>query len=140
MGKAKDFWELMCTNLDYRFFSGVPFIGLSSLYSTMNSEIMHYVPAIDDDISLGLTTGAFLSGNKSAVLISPNKIKHVMTQYKKFNKVFNIPTLFITNNLKESVEDLPVWLVEEDFSNLYKADDYLYKFKKGVCVIDIRVQ
>ena len=140
MINAKDFWELMCTKLEYRFFSGVPSIGLNPLYNTMDSEIMHYIPAIDESISLGLATGAFLSGYKSAVLISPNKIKYVMTQYKKFNKAFNIPTLFITNDLKESIADFPVWLVEEDFSNLYEADNYLYKLKKGGCIIDIRVQ
>lgn len=140
MVNAKDFWELMCTELGYSFFSGVPSLGLNPLYSTMNPEIMHYVPAIDNGIALGLATGAFLSGYKSAVLISPDKIKCVMTQYEKFNEQFNIPTLFITNGLKKSVGDFPVWLVEEDFSNLYEVDAYLYELKKGGCIIDIRVQ
>jgi len=139
MVKAKDFWDLICTKLDYRFFSGVPSIELRPLYDTMSPEIMHYVPAIDDYISLGLTAGAFLSGYKSAVLISPDKIKGVMVQYRGFNEKFNIPTLFITNGLKELVTGFPVWVVEEDFFNLYKADDYLYKAKKGGCIIDIRV-
>ena len=139
MVKARDFWQFICTKLGYKFFSGVPTAGLKPLYDTMNSEIMHYVPTVDDTISLGLVSGAFLSGYKGAILIAPDNIDNVMSQYKKFNEEFNIPTLFITNDLKKSV-DLPVWQVEKDLSSLYEVDLYLYELKKGGSIINVSVE
>ena len=39
MVKAKEFWNYLCGELGYKFFSGVACPGLSPLYKEMDSKI-----------------------------------------------------------------------------------------------------
>jgi sulfopyruvate decarboxylase TPP-binding subunit len=92
MVKAKDFWEYMCNVLDYRFFSGVPVVGFKPLYDNMNKEFMHYVPAVNEQIALSLSTGAYISGFKSAILVDANKINKLDLD---INTILDVPILII---------------------------------------------
>ena len=69
MVKAKDFLNYLCKELDYRFFAGVACPGLSPLYKKMDSEFMHYVPAVNERIGLGLVSGAYMAGYKGCLLM-----------------------------------------------------------------------
>ena len=95
MVKAIDFWEHLCNKLNYRFFSGIPCVGLDPLYNKMNSEFMHYVPAVSIQIAVGLTNGAFLSGIKSAVLLETT---HICKLDLDFNLKNSIPLLLIASS------------------------------------------
>jgi sulfopyruvate decarboxylase TPP-binding subunit len=94
MVKATDFWECLCNKLNYRFFSGIPCIGLDSLYNKMSSEFMHYIPAVSIQIAVGLTNGAFLAGVKSAVLLETS---HICKLDLDFNLKSSIPLLLIAS-------------------------------------------
>lgn len=95
MVKAKDFWEYLCNELDYRFFSGVPCEGLKPLYDNMSPEFMHYIPAVNEKTALGLVNGARLAGTKSAVLMHGDNIIDVINLLLSFNKEYEVPALII---------------------------------------------
>lgn len=94
MVKAKEFWDYLCGELDYRFFSGVACPGLSPLYKQMNSKLMHYVPAVNERIGLGLVSGAYMAGFKGGLLIDM-KFAYDLTSFIKFNVSNRIPLLII---------------------------------------------
>ena len=69
MVKAKEFWEVVCDKLGYRFFCGVACKGFDPLYKSMDPGKMHYVPAVNERTAFGLATGVSFGGIKSAVFI-----------------------------------------------------------------------
>jgi len=95
MVKAKEFWEYLCNELNYRFFAGVPCLGLKPLYDTMSSKFMHYVPAVNERVALGLVNGANIADIKSAVLMDSKNILDLSNLLISFNKEYEIPTLVI---------------------------------------------
>jgi hypothetical protein len=101
MVKAKDFWNYLCDGLDYRFFSGVACPGLSELYKAMSRDFMHYVPATDERIALGLSTGAYLSGLKGGILMDM-RFGYDLNSSFTLNIDHKIPLLIIGYGDKES--------------------------------------
>lgn len=96
MVKAKDFWDILCNEFDYRFFSGVAHSEFKSLYNTMDSKIMHYVPAANESIALGLASGANIAGYKSCIIVDAKFIFDINRQLE-FNRKFKIPVLIISS-------------------------------------------
>ena len=122
MVKAKDFFKVLCEDLNYRFFSGVPCSGLSLLHKNIKDSFMLYVPAINEATALGLATGALVSGMGSGVFLD---LKLKENLYTKFDFVIEnkLPLIIIgySENSKESFKyNIPiVYLKElEDIVNL----------------------
>ena len=90
MVKAKDFWNYLCEELDYRFFAGVACPGLSPLYKKMDSKFMHYIPAVNEKIGLGLVSGAYMAGYKGALLMDM-EFAYDITSFIRFNVNNRIP-------------------------------------------------
>ena len=101
--KAKDFWEFLCNEMDYRFFTGVPCMGLKTIYDKMSSKLMYYVPATKESVALGIASGVSLSGIRSAVLININRVYNLMDWLTSFNLEYNIPLLIIAAGKKEDL-------------------------------------
>ena len=95
MAKAKECWEYLCGELDYRFFSGVVCNGLKPLYDSMSSEFMHYIPAVNEKVALGIINGARLSGFKGAVLMDSKYLNDIITTLDSFNLEYKVPALII---------------------------------------------
>ena len=100
MAPAKDFWVQACEELNYRFFTGIPFAAVADLYKTMNPTVMHYIPAAHEDIAVKMATGAWISGFKSAVILESEKIINLDLSFNFRNK---IPILFITDSNNKSL-------------------------------------
>jgi hypothetical protein len=124
MVKAKEFWDYLCNELDYRFFSGIPCLGLKSLYDEMSPKFMHYIPAANERIALGLVSGAWLSGTKGAVLISSTNILEVINLLKNFNNEYKIPILIIcyADNYDWAEQDITSFLLR-NFEIVHIIDD-----------------
>ena len=123
MVKAKDFWNYLCVELDYRFFAGVACPGLSPLYKKMNSKFMHYVPAVNERIGLGLVSGAYMSGYKGGLLMDMT-FAYDLTSFIKFNVNNRIPLLVIGCGNKDS-------LLTYDFpSEFINSASFAKKIKK----------
>lgn len=95
MVKAKDFWDYLCNGLDYRFFAGVPCLGLKPLYDEMDTKFMHYIPAANERIALGLVSGAWFTDIKGAVLMDSSNIIDMAGLLLSFNKEYKVPILII---------------------------------------------
>jgi len=116
MVKAKKFWNCLCEELDYRFFSGVACAGLSPLYKKMNKDIMHYVPAANERIALGLVSGAYIGGFKGGLLMDM-KFKHDISTLLNFNLIYKIPFIIIGySELKKDklIYDFPTTVIVDD--------------------------
>ena len=94
MVKAKDFWNYLCEEKDYRFFAGVACPGLSPLYKKMDAKIMHYIPAANERIALGLVSGAHTAGFKSGLLLDM-RFSYDLSSLFLFNIDYRIPFLMI---------------------------------------------
>lgn len=94
MAKELDFWKHLCDDLEYRFFTGIPFEAVGNIYDSMDSKRMHYVPAANEHLAVKLSSGAWLSGFKSAIILESSKINKIDI---KFNIDCGIPLLFITS-------------------------------------------
>ena len=116
MVKAVKFWNYLCDKLDYRFFSGVACLGLSPLYKKMNKDIMHYVPAANERIALGLVSGAYVGGFKGGLLMDM-KFKHDINTILNFNLTHKIPFIIIGySELKvdKLIYDFPTTVITDD--------------------------
>ena len=104
MVKAKDFWNILCEEFNYRFFSGIPSVGLDKIYNKMNSGIMHYIPAASSSIALGLVNGVRVAGIKSALLLSTDDILKLDFS---FNIDCGVPVFIISdyNVVNEELSD-----------------------------------
>lgn len=125
MIKAKVFWEYLCMDLNYKFFAGVPCIGLKPLYDKMDSRIMHYVPAVEESVSLGLVSGAFLSGIKGGILIDIKNLHNVLSSLCNFNLKYNVPFLIIAaiDNENQFNKILSMYKIpRRDLSENFKKD------------------
>jgi hypothetical protein len=120
MVKAKEFWNCLCDEFDYRFFSGVPCIGLKSLYDNMSSEFMHYIPAAREDIALGLVSGAFFGGANCGILVNIDSIMDLYRHINNFNFKYNIPFLMVIYN--DSNKTIPFKLSKVKLTDNFKRD------------------
>lgn len=116
MVKAKEFWKYLCEDLDYRFFAGVACPGLSPLYKKMSSKFMHYVPAVNERVGLGLVSGAYMSGLKGALLMDM-MFAYDITSVINFNVDNRIPLLVIGYGDSDDLlltYDLPVGYISDE--------------------------
>lgn len=94
MVKATEFWNYLCGELDYKFFAGVICNGLLPLYKKMDSQIMHYIPAANERIALGMVSGASIAGINSGLLIDMD-FAYDLTRLLVFSIDYKIPFLVI---------------------------------------------
>lgn len=125
MVKAKDFWETICNNLEYRFFSGVACPGLLPLYKQMSSDILHYVPAANERIALGLVSGAYLSGFKGGVLLDGRFVTD-LERLISFNLNYKVPFLMISYGGKYVDLDIPATTLSS-LNDIVELDQYYEK-------------
>lgn len=95
MIKAKEFWEFLCNDLDYKFFAGVPCRGLYPLYNAMDSSIMHYIPSVNERTALGLISGAKYTGVNGGILINASSALKLIDLILNYNIKFKMPLLVL---------------------------------------------
>jgi len=135
MVKAKEFWNYLCMDLEYRFFAGVVCPGLVPLYKKMSSDFMHYIPAANESIALGLVSGAYLSGFKGGLLMDGQFLSDVQ-RLLNFNLNYKIPLLIIgygEDNLDINIPTINV----KKLSDIKKADK-IYESKLSPVIINIK--
>lgn len=93
--EVSDFWNTLCNECGYRFFTGAPNKLLSNLFNSLNSEMLHFVPAVNDTVALHIASGVSMVGDKAAILCSGTTF--VVGGYQIDNLIVraNIPVLFV---------------------------------------------
>ena len=103
MVKAKDFWNYLCDELEYRVFSGVPCLGFKSLYDNMDSSIMHYIPAVKEDVALGIMSGTAMSGWKAGVFLHIDDSYNILNWLEKFSLEYKVPLMVFIYKDKDNI-------------------------------------
>ncbi len=134
MVKAKDFWNYLCEDLDYRFFAGVACPGLVPLYKKMSPDFMHYIPAANERVALGLVSGAYLSGFKGGLLIDSEFLSDIQ-RLLSFNLSHKIPLLIIGYGKNNAKLKIPTVNVKE-LRDIKRADR-IYESKLSPVLINI---
>lgn len=140
MMDTKGFWNYLCVDLGYRFFSGVPCKGLKQLYDTMDAEIMYYVPAVDERTALRIASGVALSGDKAGVLMHASYIENIRDTVR-FNDIYEVPILFIVYEDREVIAPYNVVRADVGLGNntfekvLKRVDNYINKYRKSKMLV-----
>ena len=83
---------------DIKFYSGVPCSILKEMLNVVsNKPGLEYIPAIRENVALGIASGAYLAGKKSCVLMQNSGLGNIVNALTSFNIVYKVPVLiFIT--------------------------------------------
>ena len=124
MIKVKDFWNYLCNDLEYRFFSGVPHIVFKSLYKKMNKSFLHYIPAVNAETAVGLVNGVRLTGMKSAVIIGLRELETCLHTIRQFNLEYNLPLVILSNKEEGDFKDLADFLFNNTVNVVDLSDNF----------------
>lgn len=92
----------------YSFFSGVPCSLLGGLFSELeNNRALDYVPAVREDIAVGMCAGAHLAGKKAAVLMQNSGLGVCYNALASLNEIYEIPALIVVSWRGEGGKDAP---------------------------------
>jgi phosphonopyruvate decarboxylase len=92
----------------YAFFSGVPCSLLGGLFSELeHNEDLDYIPAVREDIAVGLAAGAHLAGKKAVVLMQNSGLGVCYNALASLNEIYEIPALIVVSWRGEGGKDAP---------------------------------
>lgn len=127
MVKAKEFFKILCEELNYRFVAGVNCREFDLLYKFVDESFVLYTPAINEATALGLCAGASISGLGSAMLFDMKLKENVYSNFSFFmNNKLPIMLIGYSENKKEDFKyDIPIVYLKdkEDIVKLSKKID-----------------
>ena len=78
------------------FLAGVPDSTFQPLYSELLQDPQfQYVPAVREDVALGVASAAYFDGKLGAVLMQNSGIGNIVNPLSSFNLMYRIPALLI---------------------------------------------
>mgnify|MGYP003302962824 FL=1 len=92
---AEFFWNVF-KDRGINLFSGVPDSTFGEAYNQLviDPEI-RYVPAVREDVALGIASSAFFNGNIGAVIMQNSGIGNIVNTLSSFSMMYHIPVLLI---------------------------------------------
>lgn len=124
-----EFWKYLYEELGSVFVSGVPSGVFGTLINTMDSSYMHFVPAVNDEVAIGLCIGAFTAGIKACVLVEKNNLVLLKEKIKRMKYVLNYAIIIITN------EDINFLNLKHFKFKFVGLNDYVYKDNNSAIVV-----
>lgn len=121
---GKELFDCLCLDKQIRLFSGSPIGKFESLYASFNAELMHYIPAINDEAALGIITGAAMLNVKGiAVIEAPFLLRNVV-YLNRLKTIINKPFLILTDKvIPNSFDNIIVQHIVKDVSSLSEFVD-----------------
>ena len=111
MVKACNFWDYLYKN-GFDFFSGVPCSFFkSALEAIVLDRRIKYVPAVKEDIALGVASGVYLAGGKSGILMQNSGLGHIVNALTSFNLIYKIPVLIFVSWRGYQGKDAPEHII-----------------------------
>lgn len=109
--KAEEFLNLL-VSVGYNFFTGVPcsIIGDVILLLERDSRF-RYIPAVREDVAVGLAAGAYLGGKTSCVLMQNSGLGQCLNALTSLNLIYKIPCLLIITWRGYKGKDAPEHLI-----------------------------
>jgi sulfopyruvate decarboxylase TPP-binding subunit len=93
--ESQAFWAVLKAR-GLNFFSGVPDSTFGEAYNHMvNDPEIRYVPAVREDVALGVASAAFFSGGLGGVIMQNSGVGNIINPLTSFNLMYKIPALLI---------------------------------------------
>ena len=93
--EARQFWDALKSR-GYRFFAGVPDSTFKSAYTVMvDDPEVRYVPAVREDVALGVASAAYFAGQRGAIVMQNSGVGNVVNPLTSFSLMYRIPVLLI---------------------------------------------
>jgi len=96
--KARQFLELLEKNR-FDFFTGVPCTYVEPLIAALNERCKEnntfHVPAVREDIAVGLAAGAYLAGKSPVIYMQNSGLGYSLEAIASLHSIYNFPTLFL---------------------------------------------
>jgi len=91
-----DEFVMVLKNAGYDFFAGVPCSLISEVILTLEKDRdVSYVPAVREDVAVGLAAGAYLGGKTPCVLMQNSGLGQCLNALTSLNLIYKIPCLLI---------------------------------------------
>ena len=92
---ADYFWNVF-KDRGINFFSGVPDSTFGEAYNQMViAPKIRYVPAVREDVALGIASSAFFAGDIGGVIMQNSGIGNIVNTLSSFSMMYHIPALLI---------------------------------------------
>ena len=92
---SETFWGVLKAR-GLTFFSGVPDSTFGEAYNYMvNDPEIRYVPAVREDVALGVASAAYFSGGLGGVMMQNSGIGNIINTLTSFSLMYKIPALLI---------------------------------------------
>jgi sulfopyruvate decarboxylase subunit alpha len=111
MRTAHEFWDLLKSH-ELTFFSGVPCSLLESVIDVgLADPAVTYIPAVREDVALGIASAAHLSGRRGGILLQNSGLGNVVNPLTSFNLIYRIPVLMVVSWRGYGGQDAPEHLI-----------------------------
>ena len=92
---AEQFWGALKAR-GYDFFAGVPDSTFGAAYKSMlDDPDIRFVPAVREDVALGVASAAYFAGTRAGVVMQNSGIGNIVTPLTSFSLIYRIPVLLI---------------------------------------------
>ena len=92
---SETFWGILKAQ-GLTFFSGVPDSTFGDAYNYMvNDPEIRYVPAVRDDVALGVASAAFFTGGLGGVIMQNSGIGNIVNPLTSFSLMYKVPVLLM---------------------------------------------
>jgi sulfopyruvate decarboxylase TPP-binding subunit len=92
---AQTFWNVLKAR-DLTFFAGVPDSTFQAAFNVMVKDPdIRYVPAVREDVALGLASAAYFSGRLGGVMMQNSGIGNIVNPLTSFSLMYKVPALLI---------------------------------------------
>jgi phosphonopyruvate decarboxylase len=101
----------------YDFFTGVPCSLISSLIATLETHPrLPYVPAVREDVAVGLAAGAWLAGRRPLVLMQNSGLGTSLNALVSLSLMYRLPALLLVTWRGHGGQDAPEHLLMGEIS------------------------
>ncbi len=92
---AQAFWEVLKAR-GLTFFSGVPDSTFRQAYNLMiHDPEIRYIPAVREDIALGVASAAYFTGQLGGVMMQNSGIGNLVNPLTSFSMMYKLPVLLL---------------------------------------------
>ena len=93
--EAEAFWDVLKAR-GLTFFAGVPDSTFQEAYNLMVKDPeIRYVPAVREDVALGVASAAYFAGRLGGVMMQNSGIGNIVNPLTSFSLMYKIPVLLI---------------------------------------------
>jgi sulfopyruvate decarboxylase subunit alpha len=111
MRTAHEFWDILKSER-VTFFAGVPCSLLESVISVgLADPGVTYIPAVREDVALGIASAAHLAGRRGGILMQNSGLGNVVNALTSFNLIYRIPVLMVVSWRGYGGKDAPEHLI-----------------------------